>query len=62
MFLCFKLIEMNIVGEHKFTKNQVKDVESGNMRGPALCDVAPTVLQVMGLPVPSEMTGQSLLA
>jgi 2,3-bisphosphoglycerate-independent phosphoglycerate mutase len=28
----------------------------------ALCDVAPTMLKVMGLEVPSEMTGQSLLA
>ncbi|KAJ3042996.1 2,3-bisphosphoglycerate-independent phosphoglycerate mutase [Rhizophlyctis rosea] len=27
----------------------------------ALCDVAPTVLEVLGLPVPEEMTGQSLL-
>lgn len=28
----------------------------------ALCDVAPTVLDVMGLPIPKDMTGQSLLA
>ncbi|TPX36736.1 phosphoglycerate mutase (2,3-diphosphoglycerate-independent) [Synchytrium microbalum] len=28
----------------------------------ALCDVAPTILEVMGLPIPEEMTGQSLLA
>jgi 2,3-bisphosphoglycerate-independent phosphoglycerate mutase len=27
----------------------------------ALCDVAPTVLQVMGLTIPSEMTGKSLI-
>ncbi|KAF9350014.1 hypothetical protein BGX26_011757 [Mortierella sp. AD094] len=27
----------------------------------ALCDVAPTILRVMGLDVPAEMTGQSLL-
>jgi 2,3-bisphosphoglycerate-independent phosphoglycerate mutase len=27
----------------------------------ALCDVAPTILKVMGLDVPEEMTGQSLL-
>lgn len=27
----------------------------------ALCDVAPTVLDVMGLPIPKEMTGTSLL-
>lgn len=28
----------------------------------ALCDVATTVLDVMDLPIPQEMTGQSLLA
>ncbi|KAF9201894.1 hypothetical protein BGZ49_007916 [Haplosporangium sp. Z 27] len=27
----------------------------------ALCDVAPTILRVMGLDIPAEMTGQSLL-
>lgn len=27
----------------------------------ALCDVAPTVLKIMGLPLPSEMTGQPLV-
>ncbi|VDP21290.1 unnamed protein product [Soboliphyme baturini] len=30
-------------------------------RAPALCDVAPTVLQAMGLPIPPEMTGSSML-
>ena len=30
--------------------------------GGSLCDVAPTVLQVMGLPVPEAMTGRSLVA
>ncbi|KDR80714.1 hypothetical protein GALMADRAFT_222317 [Galerina marginata CBS 339.88] len=29
---------------------------------PAICDVAPTILDIMGLPVPEEMTGRSLLA
>jgi len=29
---------------------------------PALCDVAPTVLDIMGLSIPEEMTGRSLLA
>ncbi|KAJ3481069.1 hypothetical protein NLJ89_g12238 [Agrocybe chaxingu] len=29
---------------------------------PALCDVAPTVLDIMGLTIPDEMTGRSLLA
>ena len=27
-----------------------------------LCDVAPTVLAAMGLPIPPEMDGRSLLA
>jgi 2,3-bisphosphoglycerate-independent phosphoglycerate mutase len=30
-------------------------------KGAALCDVAPTILRVMGLDVPKEMTGRSLL-
>lgn len=38
--------------EHKFVKD----------RTGALADVAPTILEVMGLPIPEEMTGQSLLA
>ena len=28
----------------------------------ALCDIAPTLLDVMGLAVPDEMTGRSLFA
>jgi 2,3-bisphosphoglycerate-independent phosphoglycerate mutase len=31
------------------------------MENGALCDVAPTLLQIMGLPQPAEMTGRSLL-
>jgi 2,3-bisphosphoglycerate-independent phosphoglycerate mutase len=30
-------------------------------QGGALCDVAPTILQLLGLPQPGEMTGRSLL-
>ncbi|MBX3191359.1 MAG: 2,3-bisphosphoglycerate-independent phosphoglycerate mutase [Labilithrix sp.] len=30
--------------------------------GGRICDVAPTILQIMGLPVPKAMTGHSLLA
>lgn len=30
-------------------------------RRAALCDVAPTVLYLMGLPVPPEMSGQPIL-
>ena len=37
--------------EFKFDKSQE----------PALCDVAPTLLKVMGIDIPSEMTGRSLI-
>jgi 2,3-bisphosphoglycerate-independent phosphoglycerate mutase len=36
--------------------------ESVSESGGALCDVAPTILQYMGLDIPKEMTGESLLA
>ena len=43
-----------MTGKHRFTNDSsVKD---------ALCDVAPTVLALMGLQKPTEMTGKSLLA
>ena len=29
--------------------------------GGSLCDIAPTLLELMGLPIPPEMTGHSLL-
>ncbi|KAI0696889.1 cofactor-independent phosphoglycerate mutase [Cerioporus squamosus] len=38
------------------------DKKDGEEDEGALCDVAPTVLDVMGLPKPEEMTGRSLLA
>ncbi len=31
------------------------------MEGGALCDIAPTLLEMMSLPIPEEMTGKSLL-
>lgn len=31
------------------------------LEGCALCDVAPTILKLMGIPIPKEMTGKSLL-
>lgn len=42
-----------MVGDHKFCKPD---------HVPALCDVAPTVLALMKIPQPAEMTGKSLLA
>ena len=38
-----------------------KKLKFGRKDG-ALCDVAPTVLQAMGLSIPAEMTGHSILA
>ena len=48
------------------TTNPVPLIYVGNgapalMENGALCDVAPTLLQIMGLPQPAEMTGRSLL-
>ncbi|GAB5561173.1 MAG: 2,3-bisphosphoglycerate-independent phosphoglycerate mutase [Synoicihabitans sp.] len=50
------LVELFVVGEG-FTK------EGTQMRtGGRLADIAPTVLDLMGLPKPAEMTGESLIA
>lgn len=38
-----------------------KDLKFDSAKSGALCDVAPTVLDVMGLPIPEEMTGTSML-
>ncbi|MBL9052700.1 MAG: 2,3-bisphosphoglycerate-independent phosphoglycerate mutase, partial [Tabrizicola sp.] len=35
--------------------------EGGRLRDGRLCDLAPTLLQLMGLPLPPEMSGTSLL-
>jgi 2,3-bisphosphoglycerate-independent phosphoglycerate mutase len=39
----------------------VGDTLTGWRDGGALCDVAPTILQLLGLPQPAEMTGQTLI-
>jgi len=36
-------------------------LEEAKLSSGALCDLAPTLLQLMGLPQPAEMTGRSLL-
>jgi 2,3-bisphosphoglycerate-independent phosphoglycerate mutase len=36
--------------------------DKAKLRSGRLADLAPTVLGLMGLPQPAEMTGQSLLA
>jgi len=38
------------------------DLDDGEQEPGALCDVAPTVLELLGLPQPKEMSGRSLLA
>lgn len=50
-----------MTGDPKKFKFVVDDKE-GDEEGGALCDVAPTVLDIMGLPQPEEMSGRSLLA
>jgi 2,3-bisphosphoglycerate-independent phosphoglycerate mutase len=37
------------------------DPQGRRLRDGTLADLAPTVLELMGLPVPEEMTGRSLL-
>jgi len=49
------LVEFFVVGEG-YTAGTTRMREGGR-----LADVAPTVLQLMGLPKPAEMTGQSLI-
>jgi 2,3-bisphosphoglycerate-independent phosphoglycerate mutase len=36
--------------------------ESERFMAGTLCDIAPTVLELMGIPKPAEMTGQSILS
>lgn len=47
--------------KHKFVMDD-KTTGDNEEEGGALCDVAPTILDLMGLPIPEEMTGRSLLA
>jgi bisphosphoglycerate-independent phosphoglycerate mutase (AlkP superfamily) len=42
-----------------FKKDQ--PTEDGQARQPALRDVAPTVLHLLGLPIPAEMDGVTLV-
>jgi 2,3-bisphosphoglycerate-independent phosphoglycerate mutase len=43
-----------MTGSHRFRSDITHNA--------ALCDVAPTVLDLLGITIPSEMTGKSLLA
>jgi len=48
-------VEFFVVGEG-YVAGRTRMREGGN-----LADIAPTVLQLMGIPKPAEMTGQSLI-
>jgi bisphosphoglycerate-independent phosphoglycerate mutase (AlkP superfamily) len=48
------------VSNYRFKEDNPSDGEGGQ-RPPALRDVAPTVLHLLGLPMPPEMDGVSLL-
>jgi 2,3-bisphosphoglycerate-independent phosphoglycerate mutase len=50
------LVEVFVVGDG-FAAGKTKLRQGGR-----LADIAPTVLQLMDLPKPAEMTGQSLIA
>jgi len=43
-------------------KDDVKKDDNEEEEEPALCDVAPTILDILGLPKPEEMGGRSLLS
>jgi len=45
----------------KFKEDVKKGDGEEEEEGPALCDVAPTILDIMGLPKPDEMGGRSLV-
>ena len=49
-----------MTGDNKKLKFTV-DKKDGEEEEGALCDVAPTVLDLMGLPKPDDMSGRSLL-
>jgi 2,3-bisphosphoglycerate-independent phosphoglycerate mutase len=48
--------------EEKAEKGEKKTEEDEEEEAGALCDVAPTILDLMGIEKPEEMSGRSLLA
>ena len=64
---CETMIDPETGGPHTaHTTNPVPVILYGGPKGAelasgALCDLAPTLLQLMGLPQPPEMTGKSLI-
>lgn len=65
---CETMIDPTTGGPHTaHTTNPVPVILTGGPAGAALrsgrlADLAPTVLQLMGLPKPAEMTGESLIS
>ena len=65
---CEMMIDLETGGAHTaHTLNPVPVVVVGapagaSLRDGRLADLAPTVLELMGLPQPEEMTGKSLLS
>ncbi|CAK9299416.1 unnamed protein product [Gordionus sp. m RMFG-2023] len=53
----FRKFDPKFVSPEKSDISSIKDIKTV----PALCDVAPTILDLMGLDQPEEMTGHSLL-
>jgi len=51
-----------VTGGIKLVTDDKADDDSEEQEPGALCDVAPTILAIMGLSQPEEMTGRSLLA
>ncbi|KAF8719160.1 hypothetical protein AX14_011381 [Amanita brunnescens Koide BX004] len=51
-----------VTGGVKLVTDDKADDGSEEQEPGALCDVAPTILAILGLPQPEEMTGRSLLA
>jgi 2,3-bisphosphoglycerate-independent phosphoglycerate mutase len=50
-----------VLGSTLFRFRESLSSIDANKTSGALCDVAPTLLEMMGLPIPQEMTGRSLL-
>lgn len=48
--------------EEKAEKGEKKTEEDEEEEAGALCDVAPTILDLMGIEKPEEMSGRSLLS
>ncbi len=55
----FYLVDKRYKSANPRSLKEIKEIE--NSSGGMLADVSPTILELFGLPIPKEMTGQSLL-